>query len=945
MPHSPMQGEPITLPRSRSRIGECRTRNSAPHVLSVLLLRCRHGVLLTLVLLLGCCTTLLMFTELAGPSKISRQVASPSPQSSSQSPQQPSALPRHVTVDSVGVGARGAAAGDTQSGGAGAGGARAGSASSGGAGAGGSGTGGASSRGAGAGGAGTSGASSGGAGARGAGAVELECEEQEQLEQKSQELQNLDHRQQPQQQQQPPQSSLLQQLFPRVSGLRALGLPSSPPVHSQSPIAYGPTFPPPDSTPSVFSPPQSPSPPPVVRHDWTTRCPPRARPSSPLADLRTILFRSPPHRSRPVSVLPSPPKSSLTVSSHPITDYYCTARPVVSRVLASLVTDPRASPSSVSALTAAVTDFASIRRLDYATRVVGAPPHRPLSVEGESALGYDIPENRQFELEILAAASPSLCAMLLSLEKNPDALDIPTPRTYREAVSGKWACQLKAAMYAELASWRSTGTYVDVVPPPRANVVDGMWLFKVKRPLGSPPVFKARYVARGFSQREGVDFFQTFVPTPKITTLRVLLHIAAQQDYELHSLDFSIAFHQGRLHEEIWLRRPPGFTDTFPPGTQWSLRRPVYSLRQSSREWHDTLRSTLRDLGFHPSSANPSLFDRTGSTHFFILVYVNDLVFATADRAALNEVKSELEKRHKCTDLGELQRFLGLQITRDRATRTITLTQSHMVQHVLRRFEFQFSTTQPTPLAVDHRLTGPFPDEHFESRGPYAELVGYLMYLMTCTRPDLAFPLSALSRFVATRRHHPVHWTAAVRVARYLATTSGMGLVLGGTQPVVLTGHCDSSYADDVETRRSTQGYCFSLSAGAVSWRSTRSSSVASSSVEAEIYVGAMAAQELCWLNFLLTNLGERPRSAPILYADNKAMILLCQEPRLESRLKHIDVRYFLLRELQRLGQARLDFVASEANTADVFTKALAPGDHHRFCVELGLVEVGPRLL
>ncbi|CAI7803205.1 unnamed protein product [Closterium sp. NIES-53] len=165
-----------------------------------------------------------------------------------------------------------------------------------------------------------------------------------------------------------------------------------------------------------------------------------------------------------------------------------------------------------------------------------------------------------------------------------------------------------------------------------------------------------------------------------------------------------------------------------------------------------------------------------------------------------------------------------------------------MVQQVLQWFGLHHSTAQPTPLAVDHRLTGPFPDEPFESSGPYAELVGCLMYLMTCTRPGLAFPLSVLSRFFAIRRHRLVHWTAAVRVAKYLATTSGMGLVLGGRQPVVLTGHCDPSYANDVETQMSTQGYCFSLGGGVVSWRSTQSSSVALSSAEAEIYAGAMAA-------------------------------------------------------------------------------------------------------
>ncbi|CAI7923905.1 unnamed protein product, partial [Closterium sp. NIES-54] len=199
------------------------------------------------------------------------------------------------------------------------------------------------------------------------------------------------------------------------------------------------------------------------------------------------------------------------------------------------------------------------------------------------------------------------------------------------------------------------------------------------------------------------------------------------------------------------------------------------------------------------------------------------------------------------------------------------------------------------------------------------------MYLMTCTRPDLAFPLSILARFVAPGRHRPVHLTAAVRVAKYLATTSGVGLVLGGQQSVVLTGHSDSSYADDAETHRSTQGYCFSLGSGAVSWRSTRSSSVSTSTAEAEIYAGAMAAQELRWLAFLLADLGERPSSAPTLFTDNKASILLCREPQLESRVKHIHVRYFLLRELQRRGQACFEFVESEANTADIFTKALPP--------------------
>ncbi|CAI7838214.1 unnamed protein product [Closterium sp. NIES-53] len=421
---------------------------------------------------------------------------------------------------------------------------------------------------------------------------------------------------------------------------------------------------------------------PPLSHAWTSRSP-RARPSSldPLTHLRTVMFRPSPPRSSP-SMLPSPPESTLTGSlSTPVTDYYRTFRPILSRVLASLVTDPCASLSSVSNLTAAVTEFASTRRLDYSTRLVAAPPTSPLAVGGESALSCDALEDWEFKLE-------------------------------------------------------------------------------VKRPPRSPLLFKARYMARGFSQCEGVDFFQTFAPTSKMTTLWVLLRVAAQRDYELHSLDFSTAFLQGSLHEEVWLCRPSAFTGTFPPGTQWRLRRLVYGLRQVPREWHDTLRSTLSDLGFQPSSADPSLFIRRGSTPFFVVVYADDLVFATVDRVALADV--------------------------------------------IHRFELQHSTVQRTPLDVDHRFTGPFPDEPFEPSGPYTELVGCLMYLMTCTRPDLAFPLSILACFVALGRHRPVHWTATVRVAKYLATTLGVGLVLGGGQSVVLTGHCDSSYADNAETHRST---------------------------------------------------------------------------------------------------------------------------------------------
>ncbi|CAI7932709.1 unnamed protein product [Closterium sp. NIES-54] len=486
-----------------------------------------------------------------------------------------------------------------------------------------------------------------------------------------------------------------------------------------------------------------PSPSPYIEQSGglTERREPVSHPVSPLRTARrTPRLRPPPipgthamalcSSSVPLRVpLHTPPESSLPEVPGPASDRARAAIPTVSRLLATAVTDPSFESAAASALVAELLDIAAACRLDYATALVAeSVSANPPSIEGECTLGTNVLEDKQEDFECLATALPRFASMLLAHEGDPDAPNIPTPRSYAEAITGPYSSQWQAAMDDEMASWKSTCTYVDEVPPSRANI--------------------------------GVDYFQTFSPTPKMTTLRVLLHVAAQRDYELHSLDFSTAFLQGSLHEEIWLRRPPNFTRTFPAGIQWSLRRPVYGLRQAPREWHDTLRTTLVALGFAPSTADPSLFLRTDTSlpPFYVLVY------------------------------------LGLQITRDRARHTITLTHSHMVHQVLQRFGFQFSSSQPTPLSTSHSLSAPPLDESIEP-------------------------------------------------------------------------------------------------------------------------------------------------------SDNKAMIALCEEHRLEHMTKHIALRYFFARELQQRGQLRLAYVATRANTADVFTKALSPGDNQRFATVLGLVPTLPHLL
>ncbi|CAI7777749.1 unnamed protein product [Closterium sp. NIES-54] len=512
----------------------------------------------------------------------------------------------------------------------------------------------------------------------------------------------------------------------------------------------------------------------------TGHCVPRPRPP-PIPGTHHMALRP---SSVPQHVpLTSPPASSLADGP--------TINPTVPRLLATFVTDPSFESIAASALVVELFDFAAACRLDYSASLVAeSKSDCPPSIGGECALGTDVLEDRQEDIEYFAAVVPHFVSM---------------------------------TVMDEMASLKSTCTYVDAVPPPRANIVDGMWIFRVKGPSGSPPAFKARC-----------------------------------------------------LHEEIWLRRPPGFTGSFPAGTHWSLRRPVYGLHQAPREWQDTLRTTLAALGFAPSTADSSLFLHTETSlpPFYVLVYVDDLVFATAYTEGLALVKSELQKRHPCTD--------------------------------------------STPLPTGHSLSTPPSDEFVEPSGLYPELVGCLMYLMTCTRPGLAYRLSILARYVVLGRHRPEHWEAVKRVLRYLFSTSGMGLVLGGRGPVVLTGHTDASWVDDLETQRLPGSCC-----------------------EAEIYTRAMAAMELRWLSYLLADLGERPCSSPVLYIDNKAMIALCQE----HRTKHIALGYFLARELQQRGQLRLVYVATRANTADISTNTLQSGDHQRFRTVLGHLPTLPHLL
>lgn len=512
--------------------------------------------------------------------------------------------------------------------------------------------------------------------------------------------------------------------------------------------------------------------------------------------------------------------------------------------------------------------------------------------------------------------------------------EIPTPTSWQEALSGSHAPEWLEAMVKECKGLESTQTFVKTERPHGVNIVKCKWVFRVKRTETGAPIFKARLVAKGFSQKKGVDYHQIWAPTARQATARVILHLAAHLNWEIHAMDVDQAFLHGDLKETIYMEIPEGIPEhrSASAGDVWQLKRPLYGLKQAPREWHAKLKGVLLQMGFKPSTADPSLFLGHTSAGSWILVYVDDLLIMAPTMQDLESIKADLKSHFPMKDLGPVTTYLGMQITRDREQRHIMLHQQRQIEHILERFQDCDVKECDTPLMQNHELTAARADEEScPEQERYPELVGSLMYIMVCTRPDLAHPLSVLGRYVAPGKHKARHWKAALRALGYLKKTQGQKLVLGGAK-VQLEGYTDASWADNRDNRRSSQGYCFTLGSGMVSWKGTQSPAVALSSCEAELYGCAAAAQELLWLKRLLADLGV-PASTPTLWCDNRSTVLLTQDPVFTARSKHIEARYYFIRELVSQKALQTVHIAGTDNPADVFTKAL-PQDKLQKCLQ-----------
>ncbi|KAJ9507798.1 hypothetical protein QJQ45_019293, partial [Haematococcus lacustris] len=508
------------------------------------------------------------------------------------------------------------------------------------------------------------------------------------------------------------------------------------------------------------------------------------------------------------------------------------------------------------------------------------------------------------------------------------------PRSFSEAMSRPDAEEWGRAMDAEMASQHANQTWVLVSRQPGMSVLPGRWVLKVKWGSDSSIVkYKARWVVKGFRQRDGVDYFEdaVFAPVVMHTTQRLIFALAVQKGWGLWQIDFKTAFLNSKLTDsdpQIFVEQPEGYE--VGRGLVCQLQRTVYGLKQAPRAWYMCLREQLEQIGFRASEADPSLFSlRTSSgSAVHMLVYVDDCILASADEAAVQEVKQQLQQAFDVHDLGQAADFLGMRIAFDRAAGILRLTQQQYIEQLLQRFGLAECNPRQLPLSPGTQLVKEGEQLSEQHTLRYRELVGGLLWLSTCTRPDIAFAVGQLTRYMQapTREHEQ----AAQGVLRYLRGTAGQGLVFRGSCSGELVGFCDSDYASCKQSRRSTTGYVFILSGATVSVRSKLQTTVATSTTEAEYQAAADATREALFLRKLLHELCAVTGPVPIL-CDSQGAVALVKNPVESQRSKHIAVMHHMARERVWRGEVEFSYCPTADMVADALTKAL-PGPKFVSC-------------
>ncbi len=507
------------------------------------------------------------------------------------------------------------------------------------------------------------------------------------------------------------------------------------------------------------------------------------------------------------------------------------------------------------------------------------------------------------------------------------------PVSYKAATNENCSDFWAPGIEKEHDSLLKNKTWELVKREPQMHVLPCKYVFRVKN--GGP---KARVVALGCHQLYGVDYLETFAPVVKLTTIRAMLALAAPLDLECEQMDFTTAFLNGDIDETIYMQIPEELRTARNVGMVCKLSKAIYGLKQAPRQWYAKIHTYLTTVMEFTESANdPCLYVRHHpSTILFIALYVDDLLIIGNSKPEIDHLKDSLGNLFEMKDMGAAKVLLGIEIHRDRPNRKLWITQRNYTAEILKKFRMEETRNVSTPMDKTIFATLDDPGEPVGSTVPYRQALGSLIYLVSCTRPDLAFTVRKFSQYLDRPCQH--HWSAVKRTLRYLWTTQHFGIMYDGQKGKKKVEYSDSDYAGCPVQRKSTSGFIFLLAGGAISWKSKKQSVVATSSCEAEYVACCISCKEAVWLSRLLADLLFLPSSQPIsIRVDNNGSRKLAFNATINERSKHIDVQYHFVRHCIKEGSIEIERCDSADQVADPLTKSLDKAKHEKLCKMQGL--------
>jgi len=480
--------------------------------------------------------------------------------------------------------------------------------------------------------------------------------------------------------------------------------------------------------------------------------------------------------------------------------------------------------------------------------------------------------------------------------------------------------------------------------PHGKSAIGSRWVFKIKKnPDGSVDRYKGRLVAKGYAQKHGVDYTDTFAPTARFAALRTIIALAAIEDWELESIDISTAFLNGDIDTDVYMNIPEGVEIKGVQGNEWVLKllKGLYGIKQGPRIWSKKLNSELSKLGFTCLECDHSVFIyECENIKLIVPVHVDDLVIASKSKAAIDAFKKEISKVFKIRDLGPTSLILNVKIERDRINRTITLNQTHYIDSILaEHLPHEHLNGCDVPL-TGQLSTKDCPSTLEETaqmaKVPYREVVGKLLYLSIATRPDIALAVGVFCCFNGNPGRK--HWAAVKQTLRYLKATCTLKLHYGPSDSSELfSANCDADLGGNPDNSRSTAGYCIHVGSGVVMWGSRLQPHVSLSSTESEYTTASATACEVMWMRYFFKEIGYDMSKPSPMWMDSSSAIQVAKNPEHISTMKHVHRSYNWIRERVDAGDLSITHIPGKDNVADIFTKPLPKAKFVHFRDMLGL--------